>query len=341
MVKKVGIVGIGFIGEDHLRRIANAIAGADVVAVCDIIPGKAQKALDKFKIKARDYADYHELINDPEVEVVVITASNEVHADVAVAALDAGKYVFVEKPLAISAADCQRIMEAEERSQKKMVQVGFMRRYDSGYQELKEIIDKGEIGRPLMLHCRHYNATQVADYKTARAVFETLIHEIEIMRWLLDDDYQDVKVYFPEKSGLATQDNGNLKDPQIAIFQTKKGVVCVVEVFVNCQYGYDIHCDITGELGMIELPSPAAVSMRKAGKYSTEIVYDWKPRFEAAYDVEFQDFFDRLNAGKAPAGPSTWDGYLAAVASDATVKSQESGKTEAISIDAKPAFYTE
>lgn len=338
MSLKAGIVGIGFIGSDHLRRLANVVAGVDVVAVCDIVPEKAQEALDRFNIKAKDYNDYKDLIADPEVEVVIITASNEAHADIAVAALEANKYVFVEKPLAISAEDCERVMEAEQKTGKKMLQVGFMRRYDAGYKKLKEIVDTGEIGAPLMLHCRHYNAETVPEYKTPQAIYETLIHEIDVLHWLIDDDYTDVKVYFPRQTSKVT--NGILRDPQVVVMETGKGINIVVEVFVNCQYGYDIHCDITGELGMAELPSPASVAVRKDAKYSTDILTIWKERFEEAYDTEFQDFFNHLNAGKAPVGPNSWDGYLAAITSDACVKSQESGETETVvNTLSKPVLY--
>ncbi|HHY7755357.1 TPA: inositol 2-dehydrogenase IolG1, partial [Escherichia coli] len=153
-------------------RLANTISGVEVVAVCDIVEGRAQAALDKYEIKAKDYKDYHDLINDEDVEVVVITASNEVHADVAVAALNANKYVFCEKPLAVTADDCQRVIGAERKNGKRMVQVGFMRRYDKGYVQLKNIIDSGEIGQPLMVHGRHYNVSTVSDYKTPQAIYE-------------------------------------------------------------------------------------------------------------------------------------------------------------------------
>lgn len=339
MTLKAGIVGIGFIGVDHLKRLANSISGVEVVAVCDNVPGKAQKALDDLDLKLKDYDHFQKLIDDPEVEVVVITASNEAHADIAVAALEADKYVFCEKPLALNADDCQRVMEAEQKTGKKMLQVGFMRRYDAGYKRLKEVVDNGEIGEPLMLHCRHYNQSQVADYKTARAIYETLIHEIDVLHWLLDDDYEQVKVYFPRQSSLVKSDDGRLKDPQVIVMETTKGINIVVEVFVNCQYGYDINCDITGETGLAQLPNPASVSIRKDAKNSTDILVDWKERFEEAYDVEFQDFFDRLNNNEAPAGPTSWDGYLAAITADACVKSQVSGNTELVKGAQKPEFY--
>ena len=336
---KVGIVGIGFIGADHLNRLAHSISGVSVTAVCDIVPGRAQAALDKFKVKATDYDDYRDLIADSEVEVIVITASNEVHADIAVAALEANKHVFCEKPLALNAVDCERVMEAEQKTGKKMLQVGFMRRYDPGYTRLKEVISEGVIGEPLMLHCRHYNQSSVKEYKTAQAIYETLIHEIDVLHWLLEDEYKQVKVYFPRKSSLATSDNGNLKDPQIVVMETNKGITIVVEVFVNSNYGYDINCAVTGEYGMVELPNPPSISLRKEAKHSTDILVDWKERFEVAYDIEFQDFFDNLNGNKELTGPSSWDGYLAAITSDACVKSQETGATEKVSGITKPSFY--
>ncbi len=339
MALKAGIVGIGMIGSDHLRRLANTISGVEVVAVCDIVEGRAQAALKKFSLEAKDYKNYHDLIKDPAVEVVIITASNEAHADVAVAALAANKYVFCEKPLAMTAKDCQRVIEAERKTGKRMVQVGFMRRYDAGYMQLKKIIDSNEIGQPLMIHGRHYNAGTVEEYKTPQAIYETLIHEIDVLHWLLDDDYKTTKVYFPRQSSLVTSDKGKLKDPQVVVMETAKGINIVVEVFVNCQYGYDIHCDVTGELGMAELPTIASVAVRKNASYSTGILTDWKQRFIAAYDTEFQDFFDHLNEGLAPAGPNSWDGYIAAVTADACVKSQQTNATESITLSEKPAFY--
>ncbi|MFC3396167.1 inositol 2-dehydrogenase IolG1 [Brenneria rubrifaciens] len=339
MTLKAGIVGIGKIGSDHLRRLAYTISGVDVAAVSDVVPGRAKVALDAFNINAKDYNDYRDLINDKDVEVVVITASNESHADIAVAALNANKYVFCEKPLAVTARDCQRVIEAERMAGKRMLQVGFMRRYDAGYVQLKNIIDSQAIGLPLMVHGRHYNASTVPEYKTPQAIYETLIHEIDVMHWLLDDDYKSVKVYFPRQSSLVTSDNGKLRDPQVVVMETTKGITIVVEVFVNSQYGYDIHCDVTCEKGMAELPTVASVAVRSAAKYSTDILVDWKERFIEAYDIQFQDFFDRLNAQQPPAGPTAWDGYLAAVTADACVKSQETGHTERIELPEKIAFY--
>ncbi|MGS9121259.1 Gfo/Idh/MocA family protein, partial [Salmonella enterica subsp. enterica serovar Infantis] len=81
---------------------------------------------------------------------------------------------------------------------------------------LKNIIDSGEIGQPFMVHGRHYNASTVPEYKTPQAISETLIHEIDVMHWLLNEDYKTVKVFFPRQSSLVT----TLRDPQLVVMET-------------------------------------------------------------------------------------------------------------------------
>ncbi|GAJ26951.1 myo-inositol 2-dehydrogenase 1 [Liquorilactobacillus sucicola DSM 21376 = JCM 15457] len=337
---KVGIIGIGFIGSDHLNRLTKTIANVDVTAVCDIVPGKAQKVLDEQGLEAKDYADYHELINDPEVEVVVCTASNEAHYEIVMAALKAGKFCFCEKPLALDAKQCMDVVEEEQKHGRRMLQVGFMRHYAPEYVQLKHIIDSGQIGAPLMADCRHYNQTQPEEYDSTRSIIETAIHEIDVMHWLLNDDYKNIKVYLPKQTRHVQ--NKNIRDPQIVVMETKSGINISVEVFVRCQYGYDIKCDVVGEEGVAELPTVPQVALRKDAKYSTEILTDWKARFESAYDIEFRDFIAHVSEDKSPVGPSAWDGYIAAVTADAALKSiEEGGKTQDLDIPESPKFYQE
>ncbi|WP_172639922.1 Gfo/Idh/MocA family protein, partial [Lactiplantibacillus plantarum] len=123
-VTKVGIVGIGFIGSDHLHRLTKTVANVDVTAVCDIVPGKAQKELDRQGLQAKTYDDYHDLVNDPNVEVVVCTADNEAHYEIVMAALKAGKFTFSEKPLALDAKQCMDIINSEKKLGRRMLQAG-------------------------------------------------------------------------------------------------------------------------------------------------------------------------------------------------------------------------
>src|SRR5258708_15038235 len=134
---------------------------------------------------------------------------------------------------------------------KRLVQVGFMRRYDAGYRLLKEVVTKGGIGVPLIAHCAHRNPSVGNDYTTDMAITDTVIHEIDTMRWLLDDEYVSAQVLYPKKTSKASK---HLADPQIVLLETATGIRVDVEVFVNAVYGYDIQCELVGETGVARRP---------------------------------------------------------------------------------------
>ena len=112
-------------------------------------------------------------------------------------AIEAGKYVLCEKPLATTAEDCIAIMEAEQKAGKKLVTVGFMRRFDAAYNEMKKVLDDGENGQALLVHNRHRNPTVPESYTSRMAIDDTAIHEIDTMRWLLDEEIVKVRVERP------------------------------------------------------------------------------------------------------------------------------------------------
>ena len=333
MAYKVGVIGTGAIGVEHARRINQRIGGASVVAVTDI-DGKRAKEVAA-AIGARALSNGRDLISAPEVDVVVVTSWGPTHEEFVLAAIAAGKPVFCEKPLATTAAGCMRIVEAEMKHGKRLVQVGFMRRYDAGYRALREVVAGGKIGDPLMVHCAHRNAAVADSYTTDMAITDTAIHEIDVLRWLLDDDYVSVQVVYPRKTRNASN---HLRDPQLVLMETAKGIRIDIEVFVNCKYGYDIQCEVVGETGVARLPEPPSVSLRSEARRSVGILVDWKQRFIDAYDVELQAFFDDLGRG-GPTGPSSWDGYAAAVTADACLQAQQSGKVVPVSTRQRPAFY--
>lgn len=335
MTLKLGVIGTGAIGQEHIRRCNNVLQGARVVAVSDINVEGAQAALQRLNSDAQVCKDGYEVIQSPDVDAVLVTSWDPTHEEFTLAAIAAGKPVFCEKPLAMSAEGCRRVVEAEIQHGKRLVQVGFMRPYDAGYRALKKVITDGEIGEPLMLHCAHRNPTVPENYNTEMAITNTLIHELDVLRWLTSDDYKSVQVVFPRVSSKARP---HLKDPQIVLFETQKGVRIDVEIFVNCTYGYDIQCEVVGEEGIARLPEPSSVQLRKQAKLSNTILVDWKDRFIEAYDVELQAFINDVKAAQLT-GPSAWDGFAASVAADACIKAQKSGAIEPIEMPARPAFY--
>src|SRR3989475_4279660 len=210
MAYKVGVIGTGAIGVEHARRINQRIGGASVVAGTDSA-GKGPKEVAA-GIGGRALSTGRDVIAAPDVDVVVVTSWGPTHEEFVLASIAAGKPVFCEKPLATTAAGCTRIVEAEMKHGKRLVQVGFMRRYDAGYRALREVVSGGKIGEPLMVHCAHRNAAVPDSYTTDMAITETVIHEIDVLRWLLDDDYVSVQVVYTRQT---RNDSGHLPDPHL------------------------------------------------------------------------------------------------------------------------------
>ncbi|MBI3146431.1 MAG: Gfo/Idh/MocA family oxidoreductase [Pseudogulbenkiania sp.] len=335
MTLKIGVIGCGMIGRDHTRRIQQVLTGAQVVALSDVNKANADSVRNELAPQAELYDTGEALIAAPEVDAVLVTSWGATHEPYVLAALAAGKPVFCEKPLATTAAGARGIVDAEVALGKRLVQVGFMRRYDAGYVALKAAVQQ-HTGAPILVHAAHRNPAVPEAYVTPMAIHDTLIHEIDVFRWLLDDDYVSARVLYPRN---AARSHSKLRDPQVVVLETKKGVLIDVEIFVNCQYGYDIQCEVVGEDGTARLPEPMAVAMRLDAKRQSSILTDWKDRFVASYDVELQDFINAAAKGVAT-GPSSWDGYVAAVTSDACVEAQESaGQAVAIELPARPALY--
>lgn len=334
MELKIGVIGTGAIGKEHIERIATKIGGAKVTAVNDIFAQSAQEVAQKYG--ATYFSDPKELVNSDQVDAVLIASSDATHADFAIMAIEAGKYVFVEKPLAPTVEEAQRVIDAEVKHGKKLVQVGFMRRYDRDYNDMKNAIKGGKIGDPLMLHCAHRNAHSDTNATTEMSITGSVIHELDVLRWLLEEDYKNVQVVFPKSTRNTLE---GMKDPQIVMIETQSGVRIDIESYVNCQYGYDIQCEVVGETGIVKLPDPAKVVYRLAGQKSTEIIADWDKRFIEAYDIEVTAWVNDVKKGEVN-GPTAWDGYLATAAASAAVKSISTGTVVDVTVPiAKPAIY--
>ena len=167
---KIGIIGCGAIGRDHCRRIIQTVPGATVAAVSDYVPAAADETAALYGIRSFGN-DCDGMIRDPEVEAVLITSIDATHHDYVMKVLAQRKWCFCEKPLSQNAKDCEEIIAEELKIGKRMVQVGFMRRYDRGYAEMKRIISSGEIGRPLLNSDKGYDNPQVMLLRTQNDCF--------------------------------------------------------------------------------------------------------------------------------------------------------------------------
>jgi len=333
MTVHVGVVGVGMIGQDHIRRLTRVLSGVDVVAVSDVDGERARAVADGLRDVAV-HATGEQLVADDRVDAVLVCSWGETHERYVLAAIAAGKPVFCEKPLATTQDACRRILAAETATGRRLVQVGYMRRYDAGYRALRAVVQGGSIGLPLLMHCTHRNAGVPAHYVAEMMVSDTAVHEIDMVRWMFGEEIVAAQVLTPRRN----RNGGELRDPLVLLLEMESGILVDVEISVNIRYGYDIRGEVVGEEGTAELGEPSPVRVRRAGTVAQPVPADWRERFVRAYDVELQEWVDAV-AGDGELGPSSWDGYAATAVSDAGLTALRTGERVPVSLGDRPALY--
>jgi myo-inositol 2-dehydrogenase / D-chiro-inositol 1-dehydrogenase len=246
--------------------------------------------------------------------------------------------VLCEKPLATSADDALKVVEAEVAAARRLVQVGFMRRYDAGFRDVKAAIDDGVIGEPLLAHAVHRNPSVPDTFVGEMSLTDSLVHEFDTFRWLFGQEIVATTVVAVRHSPLAA----HLRDPQIVLLELANGAVVDAESFVNCRYGYDVRCEVVGSTGTVALDNPRTTIVLGDGRRGEQIPPDWGVRFGQAYQDELQAWIDALAGGAtvAPGASDAWDGYAAiSVAETAVASFTRHGRAEVRLAD-KPRLYT-
>ncbi|MEO8830617.1 Gfo/Idh/MocA family oxidoreductase [Lapillicoccus sp.] len=317
---RVGVIGVGMMGADHAERLVTRIAGARLVAVSDPDTGRAAELAVRFD-GVRSIGNPLDLVGDDEVDAVLIASPGFVHEQQVLACIDHGKYALCEKPLTMDAASSLRVVEAEEAAGRPFIQVGFMRRFDPEYAQMKSILDGGSLGRTLVVHNIHRNKTVPDTFTSEMIVRDSLVHEVDVCRWLFGEEIVEITVLAPTPSALATE---GVLDPQIAVFRMAGGGIATTEVFVTNQVGYEVRCEAVAEKGNATIGLGQSVFVRTDGHYGGEIPDDFRFRFGRAYDLEVQSWVDASRRSEV-VGPTTWDGYAASAVCEAGLESLASG----------------
>ncbi len=333
MTVRIGMIGPGRMGQTHIERIHSVIAGGRVVAVSDVNAANAQAVAER--IGATAYATSQELIDADEVDAVMICSHGPAHEADLLTAIAAGKPIFCEKPLTPTAAAAERVMAAEQEAGRRLVTVGFVRRFDPSYAQMRAALESGDLGEALMVHCAHRNPTVPDFYTWDMAINDTAIHEIDLMRWLLGEEIVSARVDKPRKTSLRFE---HLQDPLVLILMTTSGVRVDVEVFVNCQYGYDIRCELVAERGTVSLADQHVVELRDAAGHRNAIARGHDDRFYHGFVAEVQQWIAAVERGEQT-GPTAWDGYAAAVVCDAGVTALVDDGIVPVTMIDRPALY--
>ncbi|MGW3103784.1 Gfo/Idh/MocA family protein [Streptomyces sp. NPDC001100] len=332
----VAVLGAGHMGADHIRRLDQVVSGARVAAVADPDIERAKEAaagLDAVAV----HEDGVAALDAPGVEAVLVASPGPAHEEALLAAFARGLPVLCEKPMVPDATGALRVVEAEARLGRRLAQIGFMRRYDAEYQRLKSLLDSGQLGRPLMLHCTHRNVSSPPYFTSAMLIDSSVSHEIDAARWLLGQELTAVTVLSPRSSASAPE---GLVDPQLVLFETEGGALVDVEVFVNSGFGYQVRCEAVCEAGSARIGEDHTMVVTTHGSAHEDVPLDYLVRFADAYDREVQSWVDATRQGRVT-GPSVWDGYASSVVAEAGVRALESGGRVAVELAPRPDLYAD
>jgi myo-inositol 2-dehydrogenase/D-chiro-inositol 1-dehydrogenase len=331
---RVAVIGTGKMGADHVRRIQEVTSGARVSAVADVDAERA-KAVAARVDGCTAHTDPTAAMAAADVDAVLIASPGPAHEAALLAALERDLPVLCEKPLTPDTASALRVMEAEQRLGHRRVQVGFMRRYDAEYQRLKALLETGQLGRPLMLHNRHRNVASPPGWTSEMLINDSVVHEMDVTRWLLDQEITSVTVLRPTPSANAPD---AVQDPQFVVFETDGGAVVDVEIFVNCGFGYQVQAEMVCERGTARVGDGHALVTNMAGRWGGTIAQGFVERFADAYDREVQAWVDATRRGEVT-GPGVWDGYAVAAVCEAGVRSLEDGGRVPVELVERPPLY--
>jgi inositol 2-dehydrogenase len=291
------------LGNLYARYFQGRISNATLVAVSDVLENVAESFAREYNVP-RWYKHYQELIADKEVDAVVVVTPTSLHKDVSIAAANAGKAVFCEKPLSLSLEESLAIKEAVERTG-IFFHLGFMRRFDKGYAAARNKIDEGQIGTPIVFKSSSRDpfrpSLEYLDPKHSGGLLTDCgIHDIDLARWLMGEVASVYSIggvlAYPEMKEINDVDNA------IASLRFESGALGVIDLSRSGIYGYDIRTEILGTKGTLQigyLRETPLLTLTK-GSVTHDTVPYFMERFGQSYVDQLQNFVDHLLQGKTP-----------------------------------------
>jgi myo-inositol 2-dehydrogenase/D-chiro-inositol 1-dehydrogenase len=321
-------------GSDHARIFASQVPSTAIQAIYDADPARAKSIADEIGA-GKVFSDAVALIQDAAVDAVLVASPDQTHKDLTLAAIAAGKPVLCEKPLAPTPAECLEVLAAETKSGRRLVQIGYMRRFDPSYVEMKAGLKSGRLGGALMFHCIHRNVAAPSWFDSRMAVSNSAVHEFDIARWMLDAELTGITVFRPKPARGSSPGA-----PVYLVLEAATGQLVTVEVFNDAAYGYDVRGELVCEKGTVALRAPLRTETNAELVQGTAYPVDWRPRFADAYRLQAQAWINSIRrGGSTNDGASAWDGYAASAVAEAGLLSLAEGRRVAIQLADRPALY--
>ena len=295
---RVGIAGLGRLGKRHAAALAFQTPDCQLVAACSPVEAERDYARTQLGV-AHICSDLEALLADKNVDAVVLVTPTSLHADQAIAALEAGKHVFVEKPLALQLADCERVLAVAAQHPALVAMVGFVRRFDPSYLSAFASVDAGEIGRPFLVRSQTCDQNDPDGFfvnfaPTSGGIFmDCSVHDIDLARWLLGRPKalrafaSGTIALHPRLQACGDVDNG------IAVVEFAGGAKAVLYASRTMAHGHETSTEVIGSAGKLLVGEHAAANrVLRSDQYGVRhaVVKDFYERFETAFAAEMSAF---------------------------------------------------
>jgi scyllo-inositol 2-dehydrogenase (NAD+) len=305
---RVCLVGAGRAGQVHAESLVRHVPEGKLVALVDQSAAALEKTGDRFGIESR-FASLEEAIGGVAFDAVVITTPTFTHRDLAIAAAEHGKHILCEKPMALTIAECDRMIAAAERFG-AILQLGFMRRFDPDFQLAFARIEAGEIGRPMLIksltHGPGLPPAWARDLGTSNGMLaEVNSHDWDTTRWLACSDpervYAEVSNFKGARFGVETP---HFYDTALVNVRFQSGALAAISGVCPCEYGYDARVEIVGEKGILQIGDlrgqPVVMCTDRDHGLVSPIFRTWPERFASAYVREMRHFVECIRTGSRP-----------------------------------------
>jgi len=246
---RCGVIGLGWFGEHHVDTL-QALAQVEVRAVCTRTESRLKEVAGKYGVP-KTYTNYNDLLADKEIDLVTVVTHVKDHVAPTVAALKAGKHVFLEKPMADNAEGCDQIIAAAHKTDKCFM-VGHVCRFDTVYALAKEEIEAGNLGTIISMHAKRNLAKWITPSHLMKvsALFGDGVHDFDLMSW-----YSGAKPKSVYAQSMNTRPELPNDDLGWAMFRLDNGAIAVIETVwclpENVPFAIDARMEIIGTKGAI------------------------------------------------------------------------------------------
>ncbi|MGE5222600.1 MAG: inositol 2-dehydrogenase [Omnitrophica WOR_2 bacterium] len=334
----IAVIGTGRIGSVHTRNLVRSIPEANLVAVCDIRLEVAQAVASELGIQ-RAVKDYHELLDDPEIEAILIATSTDTHAFIMKDVAAAGKHIFCEKPLALDLLSIDDALAAIEKSGVKL-QVGFNRRFDKSFQRVHEIVTSGEIGRPCILRITNRDPVPPPlEYALVSGgmFLDMTIHDFDMARFQIGE----IEEVYAVGNVLVTPElrQANDIDTDVVTLKFENGAIGVIDNSRQSVYGYDQRLEVFCSHGVAMAGNEAEDTLVKGNEHgflSARPPYFFMQRYAPCYVEEVRQFVECVREDR-PIPATGRDGRTAVALCFAAMKSLKENRPVSVKEIAVPA----